>query len=277
MLHANRVVATSALLNALWETDDAPASARKILQNAVWGLRGTLFTDGCSPGSATLLTQAPGYMLRVAPHHVDLHLFHRQAEDGRAKLAAGAPEEAAALLRDALALWRGPALADLREAGIAWPELTAVQNSRLDAMEDYCEAELACGRHHAVLGDLEAMVENGPLRERTCGQLMLALYRCGRQADALNVYGRVRSALVEELGLEPGRDLRDLQQAILTQDRALALPGTTVRPRPLFADTRGERARDIVIRPASAPATEQPADGAPSPLRGPPVSGRASW
>ncbi|MEU1815987.1 BTAD domain-containing putative transcriptional regulator [Streptomyces roseifaciens] len=225
LLNANRVVATSRLLNALWEGDDAPASARKILQNAVWGLRGALFPDGDDTGRAALLTQAPGYVMRVDPDDVDLYLFHRRVGEGRAKLAAGSPQEAAVLLRAALALWRGPVLADLMEAGFAWPEATAVQNARLDAMEDYCEAELACGRHHAVLGELETLVEAEPLRERSCGQLMLALYRCGRQADALSVYGRVRTALVEELGLEPGRDLQELQQAILTHDRTLALPG----------------------------------------------------
>ncbi|MCC3770839.1 AfsR/SARP family transcriptional regulator, partial [Streptomyces sp. UNOC14_S4] len=224
LLHANRVVATSRLLNALWEGDDAPASARKILQNAVWGLRGALFPDGGETEQTTLLTQAPGYVLRVNPDDVDLFLFHRRVAEGRAKLTTGAPQEAAVLLRDALALWRGPVLADLMEAGFAWPEVTAVQNARLDAVEDYCEAELACGRHHAVLGELEALVEAEPLRERSCGQLMLALYRCGRQADALNVYSRVRTTLVEELGLEPGLALQRLQQSILTHDRTLALP-----------------------------------------------------
>ncbi|GGX61913.1 hypothetical protein GCM10010324_03290 [Streptomyces hiroshimensis] len=268
LLHANRVVATSRLLDALWEGDDAPASARKILQNAVWGLRGALFPDGDETGRAALLTQAPGYVMRVDPDDVDLYLFHRRVGEGRAKLAAGSPQEAAVLLREALALWRGPVLADLMEAGFAWPEVTAVQNARLDAMEDYCEAELACGRHHAVLGELETLVEAEPLRERSCGQLMLALYRCGRQADALSVYGRVRTALVEELGLEPGRDLQELQQAILTHDRTLALPGVPAGAafpeRTAFPDggPGGRRAREVFTvvppPPAETPHTETP-------------------
>ncbi|MGP3948843.1 BTAD domain-containing putative transcriptional regulator [Streptomyces sp. 7N604] len=244
----NRVVATSQLLNALWPMDDAPISARKILQNAIWGLRRALPSKQGGTG-ATLVTQPPGYRLTVDPDDVDLYRFQRMVETGRAKLAEGAPQEAALLLRDALALWRGPVLADLAEAGIAWPELSAVQNARLDVMEDYFEAELACGRHSAVLGELEAMVEKTALRERSCGQLMTALYRSGRQADALNVYSRVRRMLVGDLGLEPGRDLQMLQQAILTQDPSLNLPqGAAVRggPRRVVTLTgRAESARRI--------------------------------
>ncbi|MEU2711586.1 BTAD domain-containing putative transcriptional regulator [Streptomyces sp. NPDC007205] len=222
LLQANRVVATSQLLNALWSVDDAPISARKILQNAVWGLRRVL-TRGESTDAA-LVTQAPGYKLSVDANDIDLFRFQRQVDAGRDELAAGEPEQAARLLKGALSLWRGPVLADLVEAGINWPELSAAQNAQWDAMEDYFEAELACGRHLAVLGELEAMVESMALRERSSGQLMLALYRSGRQADALSVYSRVRTALVEELGLEPGRDLQLLQQAILAHDPSLIPP-----------------------------------------------------
>ncbi|ONH22763.1 BTAD domain-containing putative transcriptional regulator, partial [Pseudofrankia asymbiotica] len=146
---------------------------------------------------------------------------------GREALTIGDPTTAALILRQALELWRGPALADLVEAGITWPELSALENGRRDAMEDLFDAELARGRHQVVLGELEHMVENTGLRERAHAQLMIALYRSGRQADALNVYSRVRSVLVEELGLEPGRELQTLQQAILSQDPALNLPGDT--------------------------------------------------
>ncbi|MFJ9640360.1 BTAD domain-containing putative transcriptional regulator [Streptomyces sp. NPDC101178] len=226
LLQANKVVATSRLMNALWGVDDAPATARKILQNAIYGLRGALDRrhDELEPGAATLLTQPPGYMMRVDPEQVDLHVFHKEAARGREQLARGTAESASATLRDALALWRGPVLADLVEAGIQWPELAAVESTRLDVMEDFFDAQLACGRHHAVLAELETMVQAEPLRERSCGQLMLALYRCGRQVDALNAYSRVRSVLVESLGLEPGRGLQQLQQAILVQDPVLSLP-----------------------------------------------------
>ncbi len=222
LLQPNRVVATSTLLKALWPMDDAPTSARKILQNAVWGLRGVLSPGGGTDGSVALLTQAPGYMLRVDVEQVDAFRFQHRVAHGRGELAAGRAASAATLLREALALWRGPALADLAEVGIVWSETAALQNTRLVAMEEYFEAELALGRHHAILSQLEAMVEAHPLRERLCGQLMLALYCCGRQADALNVFARVRSALVESLGLEPGHGLRSLQHAILTHDPMLA-------------------------------------------------------
>lgn len=225
LLHANRVVATSQLVSALWPADEEPASARKIIQNAVWGLRGALAgADGSQQNTPALLTRAPGYRLQVEPHQVDLHLFHHRVGEGRDTLAAGDPEKAASLLRQALDLWRGPALVDLIEAGVDWTDLTAVEKTRLNATEDWFEAELACGRHHSALTQLETMVESEPLRERSCGLLMVALYRCGRQADALTVYDRARSGLVENLGLEPGRELQSLQRAILTHDPALELP-----------------------------------------------------
>ncbi|WP_156727221.1 BTAD domain-containing putative transcriptional regulator [Streptomyces apocyni] len=238
LLQPNQVVPTSQLLKALWSVEEAPATARKILQNAVWGLRRALSVED-EPGTPVALrTQAPGYLLEVAPEDVDLHLFRQWVAEGRARLAAGAPEEAARLLRDALDLWRGDVLSDLVEVGFFWSELTTVQNARLDILEDLFDAQLACGRHYGMLGELEAMVESEPLRERSCGQLMRALYRCGRQADALGVYSRLRRVLVEDLGLEPSRELQTLQQAILLHDPALQQPEpaelvtTSPRPRP---------------------------------------------
>jgi DNA-binding SARP family transcriptional activator/class 3 adenylate cyclase len=256
LLQANRVVATSALQQALWPVDDAPASARKILQNAIWGLRRVLTKCGQPDRRAELLTQAPGYRLRVDPDDVDLYRFNRQVELGRERLTAGAPEAAANLLRDALALWQGPALADLVETGIAWPELAAVENTRLDAMEDYFEAELACGRHYPILGELETMVETEMLRERFCGQLMVALYRCGRQADALAVYSRVRAVLVEQLGLEPGRELQRYQQAILNQDDPALAPSAGQPPHSRVSQE--PPARPGGLEPPPPPATSGP-------------------
>lgn len=229
LLHANRVVATSQLIGALWSVEDAPFSARKILQNAVWGLRrelnGVTSSTGAT-GATALDTRSPGYRLTVDPEDVDLFRFHRRADEGRAHLAAGEPERAARVLRDALEPWRGPVLADLVEAGIDWPELAAAQNAQWNVMEDYFHAELACGHHLAVLEELESMVARTALRERSSGQLMLALYRSGRQADALGVYTRVRTTLVEGFGLEPGRELQNLQRAILAHDDSLLPPGT---------------------------------------------------
>ncbi|MDH2428413.1 BTAD domain-containing putative transcriptional regulator [Sphaerisporangium sp. TRM90804] len=232
LLHANRVVATSELLKALWSVrESTPPTARKIVQNAVRGLRAVFADHDGDTGSSVLLTRSPGYVLRVEPDQVDLFQFTRRAEAGRAELAAGSFEKAAVTLRDALGLWRGSVLADLVESGVTWPELTAVQNARLDVVEDYFAAELANGRHQAVLGELEMMFEAQPLRERLCYLLILALYRSGRQVDALGVYARARSTLVERLGLEPGRSLQTLQHSILVHDPALVspdLPGRAV-------------------------------------------------
>ncbi|MFE1958746.1 BTAD domain-containing putative transcriptional regulator [Streptomyces sp. NPDC059479] len=243
LLRANRVVATSEMLAALWPEEELPATARKIVQNAVWGLRAVLSEPPGHHGPERgyrpeLLTQAPGYILRVDPERLDANRFDRQVAEGRSRLLAGDAEQAARLLREALAEWRGPALADLAEHGVAWPELTALSQLRLDVMEDRFEAELLCGRHQGVLGELVSLVAAEPLRERLCRQLMLALYRCGRQAEALSVFTRVRRALVEEYGLEPSRDLQLLQQSILTHDPTLAAPVDAGAERHVLADVR---------------------------------------
>ncbi|SEG91827.1 DNA-binding transcriptional activator of the SARP family [Actinacidiphila yanglinensis] len=231
LLNANREVATSKLLEGLWNIEETPATARKILQNAVRGLR-VMFAEHARGDTRppALLTCAHGYQLQVDPEQVDMYRFYRQAQAGRAELAVGRPGAAAQTLREVLGLWRGQALADLVETGHSWAELTALQSARLDVMEDYYEAELANGRHQAVLNDLEAMVKAEPLRERACHQLMLALYRSGRQTDALSVYRRVRMRLAEQFGLEPGRELRLLQHAILVHDPAIAVPAGPTRP-----------------------------------------------
>ncbi|MER7761392.1 BTAD domain-containing putative transcriptional regulator [Streptomyces sp. NPDC097619] len=277
LLRANRVVATSELVGALWDPEEVPVTARKILHNAVWGLR-SMLAAGPSPTlgePSALVTQAPGYVLKVDPERVDLSVFRQCVSEGRAALAARSPETAARLLREGLDLWRGPVLADLVESGISWPELDAVNRARLDALEDLFEAELACGRQHAVLGELTVLVEAEPLRERACGQLMTALYRSGRQADALNVYDRVRSALVENLGLEPGRGLQMLQRQILTHDPALGagtepVPAAVTEPRRAAAVVP-DRPAPVPVRPAVAPVPAVPrptGPRAPAPAAG---------
>ncbi|MGW5479502.1 BTAD domain-containing putative transcriptional regulator [Streptomyces sp. NPDC004008] len=233
LLHANEAVATSKLIAALWD-GPAPASARKVVQNAVWRLRRLLEADEgeqTADGSVALLTRTPGYMLRIEPQTVDLYRFRALVAEGRAEMERGAPDAASALRRDALALWRGPVLADLAETGVSWPELKAIQNTRLDVLEEYFEAELALGHHDVVLPELQSTVCAEPRRERLLGQLMLALYRSGRQADALSTYARARTSLISDLGLEPGRDLRDLQRAILTHDPALLYVPASARAR----------------------------------------------
>lgn len=222
LLHANHVVPTSQLLDALWPGDDPPMSARKMLQNAVWSLRSALEASNCVDNGVSLETQAPGYVLKVPPQSVDWLQFQQQAEAGRQVLAAGDARNAVGLLGEALGSWRSEALADLAENGVVWPELDAVERLRLDTLEDFYEAELLCGQHRAVLAGLDDLVTREPLRERACGLHMLALYRSGRHAEALDVYGRLRSALVEELGLEPGPELQRLQSSILSHDASLA-------------------------------------------------------
>lgn len=228
LLEPNQVVATSRLVESLWPDDEPPVTARKILQNSVWSLRSILTALRARDSLPVLVTQSPGYMLSVDPDTVDIHVFHRRLELGRKRMAEGFPADAAAILRGALDLWRGQVLADLAEVGIVWPEASVVENSRIDAQELFFEAELECGHHREVLAGIEKMAETEPVRERTRGLLMLALYRSGRQTEALNVYNRTRVELVDNFGLEPGPWLRNLQQRILSHDPALSdfHPGT---------------------------------------------------
>jgi DNA-binding SARP family transcriptional activator len=218
LLHANQVVPTSRMLRALWG-EHAPLTARKMVQNAVSGLRRTL-----AGAEAKLCTHAPGYRLQVDPEAVDMHQFRRLVEEGHTAIEDGSAPEGVGLLRQALGLWRGRALADLVERGTMWSELAAVENERLLAVEDCFEAELACGRHREITPELEVLTEAEPLRERLCQQFMLALYRSGRQVDALNVYRRTRMALVDGLGIEPGRELQELQHRILEHDKSIQAP-----------------------------------------------------
>ncbi|WP_196279485.1 BTAD domain-containing putative transcriptional regulator [Catellatospora vulcania] len=219
LLHANAVVATSDLIRALW-SEEPPATARKMLQNAIAAARGV---TELGADDVVLATRTPGYLLQAPPERIDRWRFHQLAAAGRDLLAAAEWARAAEVLGQALALWRGPVLSDLAEAGIAWPELAAEQNARLAALEDHAAALLALGRHHEVITRLEAAQGGGaqPPRERLAGNLMLALYRAGRQADALSVYRRTRTQLIEQLGLDPSRQLQDLERAILAHDAVL--------------------------------------------------------
>ena len=171
-----------------------------------------------------LVTRAPGYVLVVEPGECDRDVFERLVSEGRQLLADGKAEAAAKALREALALWRGPPFADFLYEPFAQAETVRLEEARLGCLESRLEADLALGRHAEVIGELEALTTEHPLRERLRGQLMLALYRSGRQADALAAYQTARRLLVEELGIEPGSELRELHQAILRQDSELELP-----------------------------------------------------
>lgn len=218
LLHTNKVVPTSRLLAAMWD-GPPPPTARKMIQNAVSGIRRVL--SGLPGDRAALRTHPPGYQLQVDTEYVDLFRFRALAHEGRQAIANDAPEQGAELLRAAQSLWRGRALADLAEAGYRWSELAAIEDERLSTLEDRLDAELVCGRHREITPELEVLTATEPLRERLCQQFMLALYRSGRQADALRVYRRTREALIDTVGLEPGRELQELQRRILEHDAAI--------------------------------------------------------
>ncbi|WP_433390801.1 AfsR/SARP family transcriptional regulator [Micromonospora sp. KLBMP9576] len=223
LLNANKVVATSQILHAMWD-GNPPPTARKMVQNAVSGIRRMLVANTDPVTVPVLRTHPPGYQLRVDTETVDLFRFRRLVREGRNANAAGSPARGAELLHEGLSLWRGRALADLVETGVCWSELVAIEDERLSALEDRLEAELACGRHREITPELEVLTATEPMRERLCHQFMLALYRSGRQVDALRVYRRTREALVDGLGLEPGRGLQELQQRILEHDVKIQMP-----------------------------------------------------
>ena len=168
-----------------------------------------------------LVTRPPGYELQLERERLDLHRFEDEARAGREALASGDAKLARAKLGDALAIWRGPALADLAYEPFAQAEASRLEELRASVTEERIAADLELGRHADLVGELQELVTRHPLRERLRRQLMLALYRSGRQADALEVYRDARRALTDELGLEPGRELRELQEAMLRQDAAL--------------------------------------------------------
>ncbi|WEO93652.1 AfsR/SARP family transcriptional regulator [Streptomyces sp. FXJ1.172] len=217
LLKANRIVPSSKLLDSLW-ADGVPPTARKMLQNAASALRGMLACDGGSADPPVLLTHTPGYLLHVEPSTIDLNLFTLHTERGRSYAAQADWESARRALRDALDVWRGPVLSDLTETCGTWPEAAAVQNTHLVAVEELFDAELACGRHREVVAELELVAGRELSHERLVAQLMLAMYRCGRQLDALDIYRRARVSLIETHGLEPSRELQELEHLILNQD-----------------------------------------------------------
>jgi peptide/nickel transport system substrate-binding protein len=217
LLCRNERVSIDRLVDLLWD-ERPPESASKMVQIYVSRLRRRLEPN------ERLITQAAGYRLRVDPDELDLDRFERLAADGRDALAAGDADLAAAGLREALLLWRGPPLADVADGHFLEQERARLEDLRLGALEERIEAELALGGGPALLDELQALVRQHPLRERPSAQLMLALYRSGRQAEALATFKGVRNRLVEELGIEPGRPLKDLQQAILRQDPSLDAP-----------------------------------------------------
>jgi YVTN family beta-propeller protein len=221
LLRANESVPRDVLVHELWG-EQPPVGAQGSLDVYISRLRKAL---GAHANGSVLVTRPGAYSLQVGEGQLDARRFERLVEQGRASLAQNAPDQAAARLRAALKLWRGQALADLADGPGPRIEAVRLEELRLSAIEDRIEADLALGRHADVVGDLEALVAVHPLRERLQGQLMIALYRGGRQAEALEAYQAARRELVEELGLEPGSALQRVERAILTQDASLDLPG----------------------------------------------------
>src|SRR6185312_12391231 len=220
LLRANEVVSSDRVVEELW-AGAPPASAAKGLHVHVSRLRRALAAGHPDRGGERLVTAAGGYLLRIAPDELDVQRCQRLIGEGRSLLAAGRPDQALAALSGAVELWRGDVLADFQYAAFAQAEIARLGELRAAVLEERIAVEMLLGREAQVLGELERLVRDYPYRERLRGQLMLALYRTGRQAEALAAYRAARSALVDELGIEPSVELRQLHEAILAQDRAL--------------------------------------------------------
>ena len=220
LTRANEVVSADRLIDELWGAQP-PTTAANALQYHVSQLRKAL-----APHEA-IVTQEPGYLIRVGPDELDLLRFELLVEEAQ----QAAPELAAQRLREALDLWRGPALADLANESFAQTEIPRLEELRLGALERRFEADLALGRYAELVGELQVLVREHPLRERLRAVLMQALYGSGRQAEALEVYRETRQLLVDELGIEPSPALHELEQAILRQDPALTSQEVPAAPR----------------------------------------------
>ena len=260
LLHANEVVARDRLIEELW-SGQPPASAATSLHAHVSRLRRALGED------RRIVTAGGGYLIRVADGELDRDRLERLVEEGAVAISRGDWELGSGRLREALSLWRGPPLSDFRYDSFAQAEIARLEELHVGAVERLIEAELALGRDAQVVGDLERLVREHPYRERLRGHLMLALYRTGRQAEALAAYRQARSVLVEELGIEPSSELRELHKAILAQDPSLLQPGPGIDravPEPV---SRGDAAPSPLPEEASA-AREDSGETSPSAPRG---------
>ena len=249
LLDAGRVVTPERLIDGLYG-EEAPAGVGNAVQSQISRLRQVL--------PVPIEGHPAGYRLAADPDEVDAHRFQRLAAEGRAALATDAPEKAAELLRDALALWRGPALADVGGAPFAAAQIVRLEELRVGAVEDRVEAELALGRHRALVAELGELVSAHPLRERLRGQFMRALYGSGRQSEALEAYEDARRELADSLGADPGPELAAVHLAVLRGDPAL-LPDTARAPlaRPgnvsRETDTAGHVSRETSPAAPAAP------------------------
>ena len=242
LLHPNEVVPSDRLIDELWG-ERAPPTAAKSLQVHVSRLRAAFDDSGANGGDGVVLTRGGGYLVRVRPGELDCDRFERLVQEASGVLGDGDARRALELLGEAFALWRGPPLADFAYEGFAQQEIARLEELHLTAVELRIEAELALGQHARLIGELETLVERHPYRERLRAQLMLALYRAGRQTEALQAYQRARKTRVDEVGVEPGEELRALEGAVLAHDPAL--------DRPAAADVAGPEA-DAPTTPTAA-------------------------
>jgi DNA-binding SARP family transcriptional activator len=250
LLEANRVVSVERLAEDLY-AGAAPVTAVTQVQRQISDLRKVL-------PKGVIETRSPGYVIHVLPEQLDLNRFERQAENATQLLARGEAQRAAELLRDALALWRGAPLADLAYESFAQSAIERLDEIRLAALEQRIEAELALGRHRELVAELEQLTSEQPTRERFRAQLMFALYRSGRQPEALGVYRSTREVLMQEFGIEPTPQLRELERAILTQDPALDLGGAVEADRAVLVLSANEVELDELLAIADPLASTEP-------------------
>src|SRR4051794_24131246 len=218
LLHGNEALTRDVIIDRLWG-DEPPATAAKVLQNCISALRKEL-----PGGTETLRTVGGAYALTLGPDELDRDRFERLVAEGRAALSEQQHADATERLAQALGLWRGAPLSDFAYEPFAQEEIARLEELRAVALEERIEADLALGRHAQVVGDLEALVRRHPLRERVRGLLMVALYRCGRQAEALETYREGARRLRDELGLEPGPALREIEAKVLAHHPDVAPP-----------------------------------------------------
>jgi DNA-binding SARP family transcriptional activator/class 3 adenylate cyclase len=251
LVHANTVLSVDRLADILWG-DDLPVDAAATLQNHVSRLRAVLEPGRAAGGPGSmLLTRPPGYELCVEQDQVDTSCFERLVAEGRVALREGDPVGAAVRLGEALASWRGAALAEFADEPFAQAEAARLEELRLSAFEDRTEAELAQGRHGDVIADLEVAARDNPTRERLWARWMLALYRCGRQAEALGAYRELRTHLGEELGITPSPELVALEEAIVLQKPELDWVPAPPQPVAAEAITRGDARQEGALGTAS--------------------------
>ena len=232
LLRANEVVSLDRLVASVWDGDDVPDTADRVIRSYVSRLRRSLQPDASADDLRALIpARAPGYVLEVDPDRVDAARVERLSAEGTARLGVGEVDAALELFDQALSLWRGRSYDEFADQEWATPEAQRLEELRSQIVEEQIESRLRLAHHMDLVGELEALVERYPLRERMWGHLMLAQYRCGRQADALRTYQTLRSTLVEEVGIDPSPSVQELEQRILQQDPALDvdLPDKIVR------------------------------------------------